>query len=233
VNQSQRKPFVPLPEHLIAGWALVVVTLWFVGFWVPPSEEKIGESYLIFFFHFPSAVNGLNLFLLAGVLSLAYLVRRRPALDLWAASAVEVGLLATTVTLVTGSIWAKVAWGIWWSVSDPRLMSVAFMWLMYLGYVALRSTLEEAGKRAQFCAVFGALATLNVPVVLFSIRVLGAEHHPPMAVTMSETSMVVTRWFGVAAFFVLYTALWRLRHLVLEVAERKKKLEEGFARAGA
>ena len=232
VNLNQRKLFVPLPEHLIAGWVLVVATLGMVGFWVPPREAKIGESYLIFFFHFPSAVNGLNLFLFAGGLSFAYLWRRHPALDLWAASAVEVGLLATTVTLVTGSIWAKVAWGIWWNVRDPRLMSVALMWLMYVGYVALRNTLEDAGKRAQFCAVFGALATLNVPVVLFSIRVLGSEHHP-MTVDLSELSMVVTRCFGAAAFFVLYTALWRLRYLVLHTAERKKRLEEAFARAGA
>lgn len=242
-------------SHMIIGWLLVLVTLGLVGFWVPVADKVIGASYLIFFFHFPSAVNGLNLFVFAGILSLVYLLKEKGtldlwaaaaglrlgikvsyeadkgALDLWAAAAVEVGLLATTITLATGSIWAKAAWGIWWAVNDPRLMSVAIMWLTYLGYAALRNTLEEPAKRARFCAVFGVLAALNVPVVLFAIRVLGQKNHP-MAVTMAETSMVVTRWFGAGAFFVLYTALWRLRHAVLESADGGKRLEENFSRAG-
>ena len=228
-NPITRGAFLEL--HMAIGWQLAIITLALVGYYVPPADKIIGDSYLIFFFHFPSAVNALNLFLFAGAFSIAYLCSRRATFDLWAASAIEVGLLATTVTLVTGSIWAKAAWGIWWSISDPRLMSVAIMWLMYLGYAALRSTLEEPGRRARFCAVFGTLAALNVPVVLFSIRVLGPQNHP-MAVQLSDRSMVVTRWFGAAAFFVLYTAFWRHRFLILEGRQRQRRLEEAFAQAG-
>ena len=216
--------------HFAVGWVLVIGTLLGVGFWVPPEVEGIGSSYLIFFFHFPSAVNCLNMFLIGGGLALAYLITRRASLDLWSASSIEVGVLATTITLATGMLWAKPAWGIWWDPSDPRLMSVAIMWLIYLGYLALRLSFAE-GRRALFCSVFAVLAALNVPVVLFSIRVLGAEHHP-MAVEMGETSMIVTRWFGALAFFVLYTAFWRLRHSILVANDRLDELEQKFGEAG-
>jgi heme exporter protein C len=223
---------VPLPVHLVIGWVMAIATLALVGFYVPAADKVIGESYLIFFYHFPSAVNCLNMFLFAGAVSLVYLIWRSPRIDLWAASAVEVGVLACTVTLATGSVWAKAAWGIWWNVTDPRLMSVAVMWLIYVGYLALRNTIDEPVKRARFCAVFSILATLNVPMVLFSIRVLGQVNHPKMEVTMGETSMVVTRWFGAAAFLVLYTAFWRLRYRVHAYKYEGLRLEEGFSRAG-
>ena len=210
---------MPLSLHYTLGWLGALVTLALVGFWVPPAEPTIGESYLIFFFHFPSAVNCLNMFLFAGVVCLLYLARRKPSLDLWAASAIEVGLVATAVTLATGSIWAKAAWGLWWDMSDPRLMSVAVMFLIYWGYVALRASLPDA-LRPTLTAVFGAFAALNVPVVLYSIRVLGQSSHPPMGVEMGEVSMIATRWIGAAAFLILYTAMWRSRFAVLQSKAR-------------
>lgn len=221
---------MPIPVHLALGWLMVLVTLGMVGFWIPPSDKVIGESYLIFFFHFPSAVNCLNLFMIAGIFSGLYLVRKKPESDLLGASGVEVGLLATTVTLVTGSIWARAAWGIWWDVRDPRLMSVAIMWLTYLGYWALRGSLDQPQKRALFCSVFGVIAAVNVPVVYYAIRVFGKEHHP-MEVTMGDFSMKVTRWFGALAFLILYTALWRMRYAVLRTRESARQLEERFAEA--
>lgn len=217
--------------HLTLGWILVIVTLGLAAFWVPPSEATIGESYLIFFFHFPSAVNCLNLFLLAGIFGFLYLVSRKPKWDFVTTSGVEVGLLATTVTLVTGSIWARAAWGLWWDVREPRMMTVAVMWLTYAGFCALRATTEEPVKRARFSAVFAVLAAVNVPIVYYSIKVLGQRHHPDQVV-MGETSMLVTRWFGAFAFLVLYTALWRLRYGVHKSTHAERELEARFTDAG-
>jgi heme exporter protein C len=215
---------VPLPAHMAVGWALVLATLALVGFRVPAADMKIGESYLIFFFHFPSAINCLNLFFFAGLASIYHLWRHTPGSDLWAASAVEVGILACTVTLVTGSIWAKAAWGEWWVVSDPRLMSVAIMFLTYLGYVALRSAVEEPLKRARFSAVFGSIAMLNIFVVYFSVRVFPVENHP-MKVELADPSMRLTQWLGAGAFLVLYTAIWRLRFRLLRAHEEVERLD--------
>ena len=226
--------------HLNAalGWILVLVTLALVCFWVPLEEARLGSSYLIFFFHFPSALNCMNFFVFSGICGVLYFLRRgspraSASWDHWGASAVEVGMLACTVTLVTGGIWARAAWGEWdtWITNDARLLSVYIMWFTYAGYLALRKTIEDAGKRELFCAVFSIIATVNVPVVWFAIRIFGKANHP-MAVDFSEVSMVRTRWFGVFAFFILYVALWRLRRRTYAQRHRLDELEMAYGRAG-
>ena len=216
----------------LVGWMLVLVTLSFVGFWVPPEENVLGSSYLIFFFHFPSAINCMNLFVIGGVCSLLYLRNRSSSMDLWAISAIEVGMLACTITLVTGGIWARAAWGEWdtWVINDPRLMSVYFMWLTYAAYLALRASMEQGRRRELYCAVFGLLATLNVPVVYYAIRIFGKENHP-MSLTLDNTSMKATQWIGAAAFLVLYIGLMRLRRNYYKSCEQVDRLQEKFNRA--
>ena len=221
----------PLGLHWAIGWAGVITTLALIGFYVPSAERTIGESYLIFFFHFPSAVNCLNFFVIAGFVSLIYLLKPSASADWWAASAVEVGLLACSVTLVTGSLWAKAAWGVYWDVQDPRLMSVAIMWLTFAGYIALRSTIEEPTRRALFSAVFGVIAAINVPIVYYSIQWFGVSHHP-MKVDLAAREMIITRWTGAAVFFVVYAAYWRLRRQVHEEMHEVRALEDAFGRAG-
>jgi heme exporter protein C len=220
-----------LTVHWTVAWALVAGCLALVGFYVPGTVKYIGESYLIFFFHFPSAIVCMLLFLAAGALGARYLIRRNPVHDLWGVACVEVGVLACTVTLVTGSIWARAAWGIWWDSADPRLMTVAIMWLTYAGYLALRVTLEDPWKRARFCAAFAVLAAVNVPLVYFSIRLFNPAHHP-MNVSLREPEMIVTRWVGVMAFLGLYVAFVRLRYRVAREQQRLSELEEAFVKNG-
>jgi heme exporter protein C len=110
-------------------------------------------------------------------------------------------------------------------------MTVAILWLTYTAYLVLRGTMEEPVRRARFAAVFGLLATVNVPLVHFAIRLFKPVHHPAQA-TMAEAEMVVTRWVGAFAFLVLYTALWRLRYRVHLQRARCHELEEGLLSAG-
>ena len=221
-----------LQTNNLLGWAMVIITLSFVGFWVPQEERQLGSSYLIFFFHFPSALNCMEFFLLGGVFSAIYLRNKSPSMDLWAVSAIEVGMLACTITLVTGGIWARAAWGEWdtWVINDPRLMSVYFMWLTYAAYLALRSSMDQGKRRELYCAVFGILASINVPVVYYAIRIFGKENHP-MSLTMNTTSMKVTQWFGWASFLVLYIGLVRLRRNYYQRCRQLDRLQEEFNRA--
>ncbi len=214
------------------GWAMVITTLAFVGYWVPHEVEVLDDNYLIFFFHFPSAVNCMNLFVIGGVCSLLYLWKRNPSMDLWATSAIEVGMLACTITIVTGGIWARAAWGEWdtWVINDPRLMSVYFMWLTYAAYLALRTSMEQGKRRELYCAVFGLLATINVPVVYYAIRIFGKENHP-MSLELSETSMKTTMRFGALAFLVLYIGFMRLRRRYYQQCVKADRLQENFNRA--
>ena len=221
-----------LQTNNLLGWAMVIITLSFVGFWVPQEERQLGSSYLIFFFHFPSALNCMEFFLLGGVFSAIYLRNKSPSMDLWAVSFIEVGMLACTITLVTGGIWARAAWGEWdtWVINDPRLMSVYFMWLTYAAYLALRSSMDQGKRRELYCAVFGILASINVPVVYYAIRIFGKENHP-MSLTLNTTSMKVTQWFGWASFLVLYIGLVRLRRNYYQRCRQLDRLQEEFNRA--
>ena len=230
------------------GWIMVIITLAFVGYWVPHEEKVLGSSYLIFFFHFPSAINCMNLFVIGGVCSFIYLLNRSPSMDLWATSAIEVGMLACTITLVTGGIWARAAWGEWdtWIINDPRLMSVYFMWLTYAAYLALRTSMDQGKRRELYCAVFGLLATVNVPIVYYAIRIFGQENHPmsltleqpasviidiPILGTTGFSSMKTTMRFGALAFLVLYIGFVRLRHRHYQQCLQVDKLQEKFNRA--
>lgn len=216
--------------HFLLGWALVAVTLYLVCFKVPLEEKNLGVSYLIFFYHFPSAVNCLNLFVTAGGIAVAQLIWRSARVDLAAASAIEVGLLACSICLATGMVWAKAAWGKPWIWHDPRLLSVAIMWLCYLAYLVFRANVDNPEQRARFCSVMAVLFALNVPMVYFAIRWFDQVSHP-MEVSMGEPIMILTRWFGAGAFLVLYTALWRLRYRGMVLRDATDRLDEAFMAA--
>src|SRR5262245_41831859 len=100
--------------NFLAGWLLALATLTLMAFYVPPAIVGLDNNYLIFFYHFPSAIDCLVFFLIAGVASAVHLAKKSAAADRVAQGAVEVGVLACTVTLVTGMIWAKAAWGHYW-----------------------------------------------------------------------------------------------------------------------
>jgi heme exporter protein C len=233
---------MPLQLHNAISWVLVLLTLAAVGFWLPANvvDEKGlpaigGASYLIFFFHFPSAVNCLNFFMFAGVLAGIDLWRgqKDPRGELRTVAAVEVGVVACAVTLVTGSIWAKAAWNVFWEFRDSRLMTVAIMELTYLGYLALRASAEESATRARFSAVFAVIAAINVPIVYYSIKIWGRVLHPmPSADLFGATEMKVTQWFGALAFLVLYIALWRIRCRIAWARRECDRIDARLVEAG-
>ena len=221
--------------HCLIGWILVTVTLAMVAFYVPRYDPILGNSYLIFFWHFPSAINCMNFFLAAGVFCGLFLFfGRRSSMDRWATSCVEVGMLACTVTLVTGGVWARCAWGQWnvWMFNDPRLLSVYIMWFTYAAYLAFRTSIQEPRKRRVFSSAFGIIAMINVPIVYFAIRIFGKENHPMSLNLEADSSLPVTRWFGAVAFLVLYTALVRLRRRVHTSREELERTQGDFGRVG-
>jgi heme exporter protein C len=223
---QRTRPVLGLASHLLLGWACVLATLYLVCFHVPLREQKVlGNNYLIFFFHFPSAINCLNLFFFAGVLSAWQLRSRSPRADRAAAAAVEVGLLACTICLATGMIWADAAWGRPWVWHDKRLLSVAVMWLCYLAYMVFRANIENPEQRMRFSSVLGVIFAINVPLVWLSIRLFGQVNHP-MEVELSDLSMKVTQWFGAGAFLILYLALWRLRWRSLDFKAGIERLDD-------
>ena len=113
-----------------------------------------------------------------------FLITKKFKYDALAVAVTEVGLAFLAVNLVTGSIWARVIWGVWWAW-DARLTSALVCWILYAGYLILRQSLEEPTQRATFAAVYSIFAFTDVPIVIFSIRWWRTLHPQPVFFTKS------------------------------------------------
>lgn len=144
-----------------------------------PDEAAQGAIFRIIFFHVPAAWTAFLGFLAAAAASLLYLTRRQLLYDAFAVAVTEVGLAFAAVNLITGMIWGRIIWGIWWTW-DPRLTSMLVCWLLYAGYLMLRHAIEEPHQRARVAAVVSILACVDVPIVFFSIRWWRTQHPQPV-----------------------------------------------------
>lgn len=143
-----------------------------------PTERTMGDVQRIFYYHVPSAWTAFLMFLINFVASLLYLIRRDSKSDIVALVSAEVGVVFCTVVLVTGPIWARPVWGIWWTW-DLRLTLTLVLWLIYVSYLVLRrfSTSSQTPLLAAVLAIFGAL---DIPLVYFSIWFFRTQHPSPV-----------------------------------------------------
>ncbi len=144
-----------------------------------PDEASQGAIYRIIFFHVPAAWTAFLCFFAAMVASVLYLVSRNLRNDAFAAAVTEVGLAFGAANLITGMIWARIIWGIWWTW-DPRLTSMLVGWLIYAGYLMLRRAVEEPIERARMSAVLSIFAFADVPIIFFSIKWWRTQHPQPV-----------------------------------------------------
>jgi len=144
-----------------------------------PIERTMGDVQRIFYYHVPSAWTAFLLFLINFIASIVYLIRRNPKTDILALVSAEVGVVFCTVVIVTGPIWARPVWGIWWAAGDIRLTTTLVLWLIYISYLVLRrfSTSGQTPVIAAVLAIFGAL---DVPLVYFSIWFFRTQHPSPV-----------------------------------------------------
>jgi len=144
-----------------------------------PPERSQGMIFKIIFFHVPAAMTAMAAAAVALVASVLFLITRNFKYDALAVAVTEVGLAYLAANLITGSIWGRVAWGIWWTW-DARLTSALVCWLLYAGYLMLRRAIEEPTQRATFAAVFSIFAFIDVPIVIFSIKWWRTQHPQPV-----------------------------------------------------
>ena len=214
------------------AWAIALVALLIVGslyliFLYAPRERVMGDVQRVFYIHLPLAWNGLLAFAVTFVLSILYLKTRRAGFDRWAAASAEVGLLFTTLMLITGSLWARAAWGTYWTW-EPRLTTAFLLWLMYAFYVILRRYIENRDKMRLLAAVYGIVAFINVPIVFMSIRWWRTLH--PVVIKSSgfqmEPEMVQTLMVALVSFTIFYGLLLWERARLAQVEERVERLRE-------
>ena len=163
------------PAVLAAGSLLVLSTL-LIALWVPTDRAE-GYRQRIFYLHVPIALTS-YLFLLVGAFYAArYLLRRDPMDDLRSYVAIHQGVILGTLVLISGPIWAKVSWGIWWDWSDKQLNTFLLVFLFYCAYFMLRYSVDEGARRERFSAIYALLGIGMVPLSLAAVHLAG--HDPP------------------------------------------------------
>lgn len=197
---------------VVATFALMLVAL-AAALVLAPREVEMGDIQRLFYFHMPSAWIALGpAFTVVFALSIAYLITGKMVFDRWATASAEIGVMFTTITLLTGPIWAKQVWGVYWTW-EPRLTTTLVLWFIYVGYLLLRSVAGEGARRARLSAVYGIVGWIDVPIVFLSIwwwrtvhpRLLGSGGFA------MDSSMVVVLMICLAAFTLLYVCLLVLR----------------------
>src|ERR1051325_8757562 len=143
------------------------------------TESNQGAIFKIIFFHVPMAITALTCALVAFFATVLFLITKNFKCDALAVAVTEVGLAFLAANLVTGSIWGRIIWGVWWAW-DARLTSALVCWLLYAGYLMLRKAIEEPTQRATFAAVFSIFAFMDVPIVIFSIKWWRTQHPAPV-----------------------------------------------------
>lgn len=213
-------------------FATLVVAQYMISFYAP-IESEMGVVQKIFYYHVPAAWNAFVGFFLVFIFSFSYLRTHNPKWDRWAHASAEVGVLFTTIVLISGPIWAKPVWGIWWTW-DARLTLTFVLWLTYLGYLMLRHYVESPERRATLCAVTGIVGFVNVPLVYFAIRWWRTQHPQPVVMGGPESGldpqMATTLYTCFFAFLFLFLFLTTLRASIGKLEDKLENLEEQLDR---
>lgn len=190
-----------------------------------PVEQTMGLIQKVFYIHLPLSWWALVSFFVVFVCSIAYLAKRRESLDRLARAAAEIGVVFTSLCLITGVIWGRRSWGVWWTW-DPRLSTALVMWFVYVAYLILGTLEASPQKKALIRSVLGIVAFLDVPLVFLSARMWRSVHPAVFASKGGglEPEMRLTVFFCVGAMGLLWLGLLLLRKKQLDQESRIDRL---------
>lgn len=198
----------------LLGVAGMVLLLWEVFFWVP-TERTMGVSQRIFYIHVPGAWVAFMAFGIVALTSAMYLWLRDERLDMAAQAAAEGGMVFATIMITSGPIWARIAWGTWWTW-EPRLTLTLLLWFVYLGYFLVRSSAENPERGKRFAAVVGILGAFNIPLIHLSVVWFRSLHPQPVVMKPEgptlDPAMLQTFLTGMIAFTLLFFGGFLLRY---------------------
>jgi heme exporter protein C len=213
-----------LPWLTAAAVAVILYGLYLTFFVAPPDYQQ-GETVKIMFIHVPSAWLGMMGYLMIAVSSFGLLVFRHPLADVSAKAAAPIGAAFTLLALITGSLWGKPMWGTYW-VWDARLTSVLILFFLYLGLMALRSSLEDESLAAKQTAVLGLAGVVILPIIKFSVDWWNTLHQPASVVKLDgpaiHSSILIPLMVNAVGFSLLFFAL-HTKGMRNEVLRRRVK----------
>lgn len=209
---------------LIATQAYAIVT--------SPAEGDMGHLQKIMYVHVPAAWMTFLSFFVVLVFSVRYLWTRNENDDLIAASAAEVGATFNGLTLMLGMIWGRPAWGVWW-VWDARLTSTLVLFLIFVGYLALRALTEDAQQRARWSAAVGAIGALNVPIVYMSVKWWRTLHQPPSSPETLDPAYTLGLRINAIAMLLVMIYFVRRRYEIARLERAVEHMAEAAAMGGS
>ena len=207
----------------VGAGMLLAVGLW-LGLVQAPPDAVQGEVQRIMYVHVPSILTAYLAFTVVLVASIAYLLRGSRGWDRLAHASAEVGVVFTAVTLVTGSIWGKPIWGVWWTW-DARLTGTAVLFLIYVGYLMLRSVVDDRDRAGRYAAVVGILGFFDIIFTHMAVKWFRTLHQPS-TLERGSISMVllVPLMVNLGAFVLLY-AYFLMRRVRLAALEEAVEAE--------
>jgi heme exporter protein C len=232
-----------IPILNIAAIVMMVILLYMVFFFAP-DEVTMGNVQRIFYFHVGPAWTAAVTFFVALVAGVLYLRKPSKRLDIISLASVEIGIVFTTMTIVSGSVWGRPAWNTFW-IWSPRLTSITVMWLVYVAYLMLRGAIEDEERRGRFAAVYVIAAFVTVIMTYISIRLLrdihpvvfggtlegaqGAEEGlQEFATGLDSAKMGITLTVSVITFSIIYLAILanrlHLQRMVDEATSLKSRV---------
>jgi heme exporter protein C len=189
-----------------------------------PTERTMGHAQRIFYVHVPAAWAGFLAFGVVFVASVGYLWTRRRSWDLAAHASTEVGVVFTTLAIISGSVWGRAAWGTWWTW-DPRLTTTFMLWFIYVVSLMVRAYGGAGNQSGRFAAVLGIVGFLDIPLIHLSVVWWRSMHPLPVVVRPEgfggglHPAMLQALLVNVAAFTLLYVALFGIRRGQMTAAD--------------
>ena len=198
---------------LIVTSILMLLNLYLI-FMVAPTDAVLGHVQRIFYFHVPIAVVSFLAFFVVFVASIGYLVTRKSRWDGVAHAAAEVGVVFVSLALLTGIVWARPVWGVWWTW-EPRLTTTLILWLIYVAYLMLRSYVPTKSQGALYAAGLGIIGFVDVPIVYYSVQWWRSIHPSAVVGPLADTGALEPIMQGVL-LYSLGVFLLLFLYLVLE-----------------
>lgn len=217
--------FYPLAGKIIPWFAVVTALLFvvglYVGFFVAPTDFQQGEAYRIIFIHVPAAWMGMFLYVLMAIYAgIGWAFNARLA-SMMATAISTTGAIFTFISLVTGSLWGRPAWGVYW-VWDARMTSTLILMFLYIGFISLQASIDDPRRADRAGAVLALVGLINVPIIYFSVQWWNTLHQGATIRIANKPTMAPPM---LAAMLILLAACWmysitvvlmRLRYIIRE-----------------
>jgi heme exporter protein C len=214
----------------VAGIGAVIATQVY-AILTSPAEGDMGHLQKIMYVHVPAAWMTFLAFFVVLVFSTRYLWSGRENDDLLAAAAAEVGAVFNGLTLLLGMIWGRPAWGVWW-VWDARLTSTLVLFLIFVGYLALRAFVDDPHRKARWSAAVGAIGAINVPIVYMSVTWWRTLHQPPSSPSTLDPAYTMGLRLNAIAFLLVLIYFIRKRYEIARVERAIEHVAEETALGG-